>query len=252
MTRTWSDRLSRLGPSSAKLAAPLIALLLLSACQEHDQLQLASAAPAGDAVMIGAESAADEAKPVAFAADGEPSGEIAANIQLASAGTGHEPRSRLARKAAARQTQGKTHYIEFRARSAASYGHTFASFGELNADGSIATTEIVGLHPATDSVLPWMIGHLVPVPSETGASDGDKEEIYFTARYRIRMDQARFEEVKAEIRDLQANSPAWHAVFYNCNAFIGDLARRMGLRAPGNTLLFPKEYIEELASLNGA
>lgn len=254
MKLTWFERLNRLGSGSAKLAAPLVALALLSACQDQDRLQLASAAPSNDAVVIGSAPTDPQVRPAAFAADGEPSDEIVANIQLASAGAGRETRSRQARNAAAapRQTQGKTHYVEFRARSAASYGHTFASFGELNPDGSIATTEIVGLHPATDSVLPWMIGHLVPVPSETGASDGDKEEIYFTARYRIRMDQARFEEVKAQIRDLQANSPAWHAVFYNCNAFIGDLARRMGLRAPGNTLLFPKEYIEELATLNGA
>ena len=146
----------------------------------------------------------------------------------------------------------RTHYIEFRARNAASYGHAFAAIGELRRDGSIATQEIVGLHPATDSVLPWMLGHIVPVPSETGASDGDTEETYFTARYRITMGKERYDGLLAFVRHLQASSPAWHAVFYNCNAFVGDIARHMGLTPPSNSLLFPKEYIEKLRALNRA
>lgn len=142
------------------------------------------------------------------------------------------------------------YYIEFRSRAAASYGHTFAAVGQLKSNGAIGTMEIVGLHPATESPLPWMIGHLIPVPSETGPSDGDTEEIYITARYRVTMDKARFDEMMRFIRQHQASSPAWHAVFYNCNAWIGDLARHMGLQAPSNTLLYPQDYITELRRLN--
>jgi hypothetical protein len=160
------------------------------------------------------------------------------------------PEASRARPSTTRSEQ--THYIEFRSRSAASYGHTFASVGKLGPGDRIETTEIVGLHPATESVLPWMIGHVLPVVSETGASDGDTEEVYWTARYRVRMNQQRYDDLMVQIRQLQASSPAWHAVFYNCNAFVGDIAKKMGLKTPENTLLFPKEYIEELASLNGA
>jgi hypothetical protein len=160
--------------------------------------------------------------------------------------------TRPSRAAAVQPKQEDVYYIEFRSRSAASYGHTFASVGKLDRAGNIDTSEIVGLHPATESVLPWMIGHVLPVPSETGASDGDTEEKYWTARYRVRMDKKRYDEMMSSIRELQASSPAWHAVFYNCNAFVGDIARLVGLKAPDNTMLFPKEYIEELATLNGA
>jgi hypothetical protein len=142
------------------------------------------------------------------------------------------------------------YYIEFRSRSALSYGHTFAMFGRLNANGSIATREVAGLHPATESPVPWMMGHLVPVVSETGPSDGDLEDQYTTARHRLTMDKARYDEMVAFIRQLQASSPMWHAVFYNCNAFVGDIARHMGLRPPDNSLLFPKDYIEELIAQN--
>jgi hypothetical protein len=160
--------------------------------------------------------------------------------------------ARAGRGVAVQPQREQLYYIEFRSRSAASYGHTFASVGKLGPGDTIETSEIVGLHPATESPLPWMIGHILPVPSETGASDGDTEERYWTARYRVRMNQQRYDDLMTFIRAHQASSPAWHAVFYNCNSFIGDIARHMGLKAPSNTMLFPKEFIEELASLNGA
>ena len=199
--------------------------LVLVACAPEGDVNLASPAtdPAADASVV----------PAAFAAE---------TASFAPASSRREARNATG--------NGHTHYIEFRARSANSYGHSFTSVGKLGRGGSIATSEIVGLHPATESSVPWMIGHVLPVPSETGASDGDTEEIYFTARYRITMDQARFDEMMVKIRELQANSPTWHAVFYNCNAFVGDIAKFVGLTPPANSMLFPKEYIEELKALN--
>ncbi len=203
---------------------------VLVACAPEGDVNLAS--PATDP------ASATSVVPAAFAA--QPS---SAEPTTSRASTRREARNNA-------RGNGHTHYIEFRARSANSYGHSFTSVGKLGRDGSIATSEIVGLHPATESPVPWMIGHVVPVPSETGASDGDTEEIYFTARYRITMDQARFDEMMVKIRELQANSPTWHAIFYNCNAFVGDIAKFVGLTPPANSMLFPKEYIEELKALN--
>ena len=84
------------------------------------------------------------------------------------------------------------YYIEFRSRYAQSYGHTFAMFGRLNARGQIVEREVAGLHPAGDSPVPWMIGHLVFVPSETGPSDGDLEEKYVSARYRVVLSESEY------------------------------------------------------------
>lgn len=217
------------------IALPLV--MALAACTPDKELDLASPATSGQ------EEIQVQAPTPAFASGTSP----------ASAGTGVRQKPARTSRAAKVQPQRETvYYIEFRSRSAASYGHTFASIGKLDASGNIDTSEIVGLHPATESPIPWMIGHIIPVPSETGASDGDTEEKYWTARYRVRMGKKRFDELMVSIRSLQASSPAWHAVFYNCNAFIGDVARLMDLKAPANSLLFPKEYIEELATLNGA
>ena len=147
-------------PSLATLARGLCVAafaLVLVACAPEGDVNLASPAtdPAAEASVV----------PAAFAAETSSAKPASSRRETRNArGNGH------------------THYIEFRARSANSYGHSFTSVGKLDRGGSIASSEIVGLHPATESPVPWMIGHVLPVPSETGASDGDTEEIYFTAR----------------------------------------------------------------------
>lgn len=217
------------------VSLPVIAAL--AACSPEKELDLASPATGARGELSG--SASEPAFSSALPVQANPSSSRRVNVRATSA-------------SAAQGQRGGGYYIEFRSRSAASYGHTFASVGKLGRGDKLLTSEIVGLHPASESPVPWMIGHFVPVPSETGASDGDKEEAYWTARYRVRMDKQRYDELMTFVRAHQASSPSWHAVFYNCNAFIGDIARHMGLKAPDNSMLFPKEYIEELATLNGA
>ena len=81
------------------------------------------------------------------------------------------------------------YFIDFRARSALSYGHSFAVFGRVGE--KLTAKNVAGLHPKGDDALTYMIGHLLPVQSETGASDGDLEEQYITARYRVWLTGAR-------------------------------------------------------------
>src|ERR1700719_4162126 len=92
---------------------------------------------------------------------------------------------RPAAKAAQSAPVGRPYFIEFRARSAYNYGHAFVVHGRVGEP--ITKKSVVGLHPAGDSPVPWMIGHIVPVPSETGWSDGDVgyNDIYITAKYRV-------------------------------------------------------------------
>jgi hypothetical protein len=125
--------------------------------------------------------------------------------------------------------------------------------GRLNANGEVGELtpdQVAGLHPASESPTPWMIGHVVPVPSETGPSDGDLEEQYVSARFRVMLSEPEYRKVVAHIRERQKNSPLWHAVLYNCNAWVGEIARFMGLKAPMDTLQFPAEYINAMRELN--
>jgi hypothetical protein len=111
--------------------------------------------------------------------------------------------------------------------------------------------EVAGLHPASESVVPYIIGHVLPVPSETGKSYGDLDDDYVTASYRVFMTEAEAKRVFAYIRHLQATRPLWNGAIYNCVAFIQDIAREMGLKVPGNHWMYPEDWVNRLKELNG-
>jgi hypothetical protein len=137
------------------------------------------------------------------------------------------------------------YYVDFRARTAASYGHAFVWYGKT----SEKAVEVAGLHPAGDEV-PYILGHLMWVPSETGASYGDLDPQYLTANYRVYLNEADAQKVFAYIKHLQATSPLWNAQTTNCTAFIGRIASFMGLKVPFH-LKRPEEYVNELKAMNG-
>ncbi|MDH2382679.1 hypothetical protein [Bradyrhizobium sp. CER78] len=155
------------------------------------------------------------------------------------------PASEAAAKPVRRSSVKGPYYVDFRARTAASYGHAFVWYGKT----SEKQVEVAGLHPAGD-VLPYVLGHLTWVPSETGASYGDLDEQYLTASYRVYLSEADAKKVFAYIKHLQATSPVWNAETTNCTAFIGRIANFMGLKAPFH-LLKPEEYVNQLRELNG-
>jgi hypothetical protein len=146
----------------------------------------------------------------------------------------------------ARRSQAKgPYYVDFRARTAATYGHAFVWFGKT----SEKQVEVAGLWPEGDEV-PYMLGHLMWVPAGTGASYGDLDEQYLTASYRVYMNEEDAKKVFAYIKHLQATSPLWNAETTNCTAFIGRIANFMGLKAPFH-LLKPEEYVNQLKAING-
>jgi hypothetical protein len=137
------------------------------------------------------------------------------------------------------------YYVDFRARTAASYGHAFVWFGKT----SEKQVEVAGLHPAGDEV-PYVLGHLMWVPAETGASYGDLDVEYLTASYRVYLSEEDAKKVFAYIKHLQATSPLWNAETTNCTAFIGRIATFMGLKVPFH-LQKPEDYVNELKKING-
>jgi hypothetical protein len=144
------------------------------------------------------------------------------------------------------------YFVDFRARTAASYGHAFLWYGRLNERGKIGLIEVAGLHPASDSPVPYILGHVFPVPAETGKSYGDLDEQYLTANYRVYLKEADAKRVFAYIKHKQDTSPLWLAGVYNCTAFLADIAGYMGLRTPVTaTWMYPEDFINSLRDLNG-
>ncbi|MCP3471011.1 hypothetical protein NLM33_11815 [Bradyrhizobium sp. CCGUVB1N3] len=176
---------------------------------------------------------------------------LVCTIQSASA---HEARKRIAdanalasRDAPARPKPGQAkgpYYVDFRARTAASWGHAFVWYGKT----SERAVEVAGLTPAGDT-LTYMLGHVIPVPSETGASYGDLDPEYLTASYRVYLNEADAKRVFAYIRKLQDSSPLWNAETMNCTGFIGNIAGYMGLKVPMRWQR-PEEYVTKLKEIN--
>lgn len=147
------------------------------------------------------------------------------------------------------QGEGR-YFIEFRSRYALTYGHSYVIFGRLNKAGQMIDKDVAGLHPASNSAVPYVLGHYIPVPAETGASDGDLEDRYRSASWRVMLTESEYRKVVAFIRKLQARSRFWQATVYNCNAFVGEIARSMGYKTPG-IWLRPQQYITKLRQVNG-
>jgi hypothetical protein len=154
-----------------------------------------------------------------------------------------KPAPQSARKPGSGSAKGP-YYVDFRARTAASWGHAFVWFGKT----SERAVEVAGLTPAGDTV-PYVLGHLTWVPSETKASYGDLDPQYLTASYRVYLSEPDAKRVFAYIKKLQASSPVWNAETTNCTAFIGSIAEFMGLKVP-HRWQRPENYVNNLKAMN--
>jgi hypothetical protein len=144
---------------------------------------------------------------------------------------------------------GKPYFVEFRARNAASWGHTFVLYGKLGGGNSFASYKVAGLHPAGDSTQ-YTIGIWMPVKAETGPSDGDVDEIYLAAKYCVPLTEAEYNKVVPYIKKLQSEHKTWHGAGYNCNSFGMDIAKFVGLDAPNPNMHVPQELIKLLKTSN--
>jgi hypothetical protein len=145
---------------------------------------------------------------------------------------------------------GKPYFIEFRSRGAVSYGHTFVFHGRLGSGNKFASFKVAGLHPKGEDPSTYMQGHWMPVDAETGASWGDLDEQYLTARFCVTLTEAEYKKASAYIAQLQREKKTWHAMTYNCNSFGADIARFIGLDTPNPNMYMPETFIKRLAEDN--
>jgi len=140
------------------------------------------------------------------------------------------------------------YYVEFRSRQAWDYGHTFVVFGRVGE--TPGKKNVAGLSPKGDDPKMWLMGHYMPVPSDTGWTDGDLEDRYITSRYRVLLNKDQYDRVVAHIRELQSRSHFWSVEMYNCNAFVADIAGFMGLKVPASSWIYPRVFVSNLRKIN--
>lgn len=158
----------------------------------------------------------------------------------------------------------RPYFVEFRARNAESYGHMYVMYGEVNDRHEIIRSEIAGFFPSGDTqncpdcgVYYWTIGHVLPVPSEIGASDGDLEEQYVLARFRIWINVQQYQRLVAYINQRKAYRGPWNAIYANCVTFGRDVAAFLNVNMPltirfaPSVVMYPKYMVESIREANG-
>jgi len=182
---------------------------------------------------------------------------------LGQLGVSNDSASAEASRPSNKYSPSKRFFVEFRARNAASYGHMYVMYGEANERHEVIRSEIAGFFPAGDSrtcencsVYNWTIGHVIPVASEIGASDGDLEEQFVLARYRVWMDAAQYKRLVAYIKQRKAHLGPWHAFLNNCVTFGRDVAVFLNMKVPvlmaisPSVVMYPKDVVEWLRDAN--
>ena len=91
-------------------------------------------------------------------------------------------------------------------------------------------------------------------PRKSAQSDGDLEEQYVLARFRVWADADQYKRLSAYIKERKANKGPWNALFANCVVFGRDIASFLELKMPPTAtlaLLYPKNMVEALREANG-
>lgn len=140
----------------------------------------------------------------------------------------------------------------------------YVMFGEVNDRHEIVESEIAGFFPAGDdrdcvncSLYYWTIGHVVPVPSEIGASDGDLEEQFVLARFRVWVDAQQYQSLIAYINERKANKGLWNIFFANCVTFARDVAFLLKIKMPSvvafspSVVMYPEHLVDAMREANG-
>lgn len=153
-----------------------------------------------------------------------------------------------ARSAGSEITTG-THVVEFRARTGPDIiGHSYIVYGKQAKDGSIAEATQVGLYPK--DVTGFAFG-IIGADARTEPVGLDMS-IPPSVVYRRALTEEEYSRLAAAVERARADPPTWSWTGYNCNTFVADLAREIGLKTPaGATLMAPGIMVSQLKSLNG-
>ncbi|MCB1465543.1 MAG: hypothetical protein KDJ90_24680, partial [Nitratireductor sp.] len=135
---------------------------------------------------------------------------------------------------AERVAQGDPYYMEMRLRRTPMLpvGHVYIAYGRLSPQGEPLDEKLVMLAPlggyggaAVAAAIP-MPGVLKPY--------GDDCVLNPIAAYRISLTPSKFEQLLLEVERQKKKKPAYALFAYNCNHFMSDVAKSVGILPPEN------------------
>jgi hypothetical protein len=139
------------------------------------------------------------------------------------------------------------YYVEFRVAVDGVYGHSYIAYGRLNAVGQPATATYADIHP-TGSIPSMVLGHFIPTEAAT-TPEKDTLGRKIANRFRRLLTAAEYHRLNSIIARVRAARHAWSVLAYNCNDFVADVARGIGMQAP-TTLLPCYDFIPKLQAMN--
>ena len=149
--------------------------------------------------------------------------------------------------AQAQPTQAREYpyYVEFRVAVDGVYGHSYIAYGRLESPGR--TANYADIHPTGD--FPSMVlGHFFPMAAATNP-EKDTLGYKIASRFRRPLTAAEYRRLKLVVFRIRAAHHSWSVLAYNCNDFVADVARGMGMQAP-TTLSLPYDFIPTLQAIN--
>ena len=138
------------------------------------------------------------------------------------------------------------YYVEFRVAVDGAYGHSYIAYGRLESRRP-ATITYADIHPTGD--FPSMVlGHFLPMEAAT-IPEKDTLGYKIASRFRLPLTAAEYGRLELVIVRIRAARHSWSVLAYNCNDFVADVARGMGMQTPP-TLSLPYDFIPRLQAIN--
>jgi hypothetical protein len=93
-----------------------------------------------------------------------------------------------------------------------------------------------------------VLGHFFAMEAAT-VPEKDTLGYQIATRFRRPLSAAEYRKLELLIARIRAVHHSWSVLGYNCNDFVADVARGMGMKTP-TTLSLPYEFIPTLQAIN--
>ena len=143
-----------------------------------------------------------------------------------------------------------THFVEFRAVMAVFPGHSYFVHGRLDRTGSVVEqSDPIGFYPFLGPLGGSTLG-LLAIPGSTAPDPVDLQSPV-VEQFRVNLTPSEYGSLMRFVRQRRQNTAMWNLILNNCNDFVADAARAVGLNVPsGPSVTPPYAHIRRLREMN--
>jgi hypothetical protein len=149
-----------------------------------------------------------------------------------------------ARREATNEPAGP-YFVEFMARPTEAFGHSFVSLGMVGKFHQDKTTKTLGFYPVDKTG--------TAVFNSPGVITNRKLDraSQSTVKYRVLVSKTSYLKAMRATQLMKKSWVRYDLISHNCNHMIGQTARGLGLKDPGDYADTPENYVRALKAQNG-